>query len=281
MKTEVSPVRRDLRFNIPRAGINTWHPEGEHVSVFLNTLSMFFPMGERFFIDSVRHYRDKGAITDEKLLAEVQAFIGQEAMHGREHDDYNEAVAASGLPVDRQEQFVVRVLKLARQLPPSMQLGATIALEHYTAIMADGLLRDPELIKDAEPNMKALWNWHAMEETEHKAVAFDVYRTVMGKTPQAYAIRVITMALATVIFWSLVYPFFVQNVYKAGKATDVRGWWTSFQYQFGKIGFMRKLIPAYLDYFKPGFHPWDHDNSHFLDQMEALVAEVEHLAAAA
>lgn len=277
----VDPIRRDIRFNIPADKINDWHRDGKHVALFLNTLSMFFPEGERFFIDSVRHYRDKGLITDKRLLKQVRAFIGQEAMHGREHEEYNEAGAASGLPIREQEELVVKVLDVARKLPMPMQLGATIALEHYTAIMADGLLRDPELIKGSDPNMVALWNWHALEETEHKSVAFDVYREVMGNTPLAYVNRVVAMVLATVIFWALVYPFYVQNVRKAGGLFSLRGWIKSIDMQFGKIGFMRKLLPDYLAYFKPGFHPWDQDNRHFLDQMDGLVEEVERLAKAA
>ncbi len=281
MTTPIQPVRRDYKFGLEGDNVSRWNWNGDlHVSQFFNTLSLFFPEGERFFIDSVRAYRDR--IEDPKLREQVRAFIGQEAMHGREHDEYNDKLEADGVPVKAQERVVTRLLKtVQRTLPTRLHLAATIALEHYTAILADMLLREPELLEGADERYAELWRWHALEETEHKAVAFDVYEAVMGRGPVAYAERSFAMLLATALFLSLLYPFYVENVRRKGGLFSLRGWWSSFQLQWGRPGAFRRVIPSWLDWFRPGFHPWDHDNRHFLEQMDEMLKGVRERQEAA
>jgi predicted metal-dependent hydrolase len=264
------PIRRDLRFKLPADRMCDWNAHGVHVTQFFNTLSIFFPAGERFFIDSVRHYRDR--IGDPELHKAVTAFIGQEAMHGREHIDYNNALAAAGAPAHAMERLVIRLLKLGKKvLPAADQLAVTIALEHFTAILADILLREPALLQGAEPRFAALWRWHALEETEHKAVAYDVYQSVIGKGPGAYLRRCTALIVLTVIFWGLVIPFHLEIVRRERSLLDLRGWWRLFRFHWLKPGALRRIVPAYLDYYRPGFHPWQHDNRRFLLQIDAIA----------
>src|SRR5262245_53945156 len=133
-------ARRDLRFDdVEQCDLRRWHAEGLHVAHFFNALSIFFPKGETFFIDSVRHFADR--VRSPRLRQEVTGFVGQEAMHSREHRRYNRALAAAGLPVDRLEGKLTRRLDLVRSIAsPEEQLAITIALEHFTAIMADTAL---------------------------------------------------------------------------------------------------------------------------------------------
>jgi predicted metal-dependent hydrolase len=265
------PIRRDLKFKLPAHRIRDWNAGGAHVSQFFNTLSIFFPAGERFFIDSVRNYRDR--IVDPELQKAVTAFIGQEAMHGREHIEYNDALVASGAPADAMECLVIRLLRFARRtLPRADQLAVTVALEHFTAILADVLLREPKLLEGAEPRFAALWRWHALEETEHKAVAFDVYQAVLGRGSGAYVRRCVALAALTVIFWSLVIPFHLIIVARDGGLFDLKGWWSLFRYHWTSPGALRRIIPAYFDWYRPGFHPWQHDNRGFLPQVEDIAA---------
>ena len=275
-KQNVTPIRRDLRFNLDADRVTDWHPMGEHVTTVFNTLSLFFPVGERFFIDSVRHYRDSGAITDPELLTAVRAFIGQEAMHGREHEEYNDLLVKAGLPIEQLEGFVTTLLKVVRKTTPAQfQLGVTVALEHWTAILAGFLLDHPKTLEGADKNFAAMWNWHALEETEHKAVAFDVYRAVAGNGVGAEAVRASSQIVATTIFWSLVFPFHARNILAQrgvfkGLLNPV-GWFQYANFTFGrKPGFLSRLIPDYLEYFKPSFHPWDQDNRHHLEKIEHI-----------
>ncbi|MBB5187259.1 hypothetical protein HNQ57_001528 [Zhongshania antarctica] len=279
-KKIVQPVRRNLEFNLPKERIGDWHAGGAHITHFFNALSIFFPDGERFFIDSVRHYR--GRIQDPALKESVRGFIGQEAMHGREHEEYNQALVDKGLPADRYGRFVLGLLKfLSRYSPKITQLAGTIALEHLTAILANMVLSEPRILKDAEPRFAALWKWHALEETEHKAVAYDVFQEVMGGGVRGYIHRCLALLTATFTFWLLVIPFHIGLVRKEGQALNIRGWFKVMNFLWGSPGVLRRSIPDWLDYFKPGFHPWDHNNAHFLDDVDALVAEVDAYGAAA
>lgn len=279
MNMAILPIRRDLKFNLPADKVTDWHHAGMHVAQFFNTMSLFFPVGERFFIDSVRHFRDQ--IDDPELKKAVTAFIGQEAMHGREHDELNDLLQEAGVPAKAQEKFVHTLLKgIQKYAPAKFQLSATVALEHLTAILADSLLRNPETLEGSDERFTALWNWHALEETEHKAVAFDVYTKVMGKTLPAYLLRTSSLVLATGIFLAILYPYYIENVRRKGGLFNLRGWMTSLQYQWGKPGTLRQAVGDWLDWFKPGFHPWDHDNRHFLTQIDALLEVVTEKDAA-
>jgi predicted metal-dependent hydrolase len=156
-------------------------PDGDLLSSHIAAcLSAVFPDGEDFFVRSVRHFR--GDITDPVLKQEVSGFIGQEAIHGREHRAFNRRLSQLGYPTRFLERFTERLLAAAdKVLPPKACLAATAALEHYTATLAEQLLRDPDT-RDlfGHDKVRELFLWHALEESEHKTVAFDVYRAVGG-----------------------------------------------------------------------------------------------------
>lgn len=270
----VMPTRRDLKFDLPAERVQDWVGDGEgsvHFTHLMNTMSLVIPVGERFFIDAVRHYRDQ--VHDPELKKAATAFIGQEAMHGREHDEYN-AVMFKRLP--SAAVFEKRVKNLldffAKNSPHSMRLSATIALEHLTAIMANGLLQDPRVVEKGEPGYTALWKWHALEETEHKGVAYDVWIATQGKGVGAYVNRASGLVMATAIFWGMVLPHYANFVRQEGKLADVKGWRSFYKMAIGEVGFLRKMVRPWFDYFRPDFHPWDDDNSHFLKGIEQFSA---------
>lgn len=266
------PIRRDLKFNPPADRIHNWVDGNVQVTQLMNAMSLVIPVGERFFIDAVRHYRAQ--ITDPELKAAATAFIGQEAMHGREHDTYNQLMFDRNPATKVFEDRILALLNtVAKYTPKSTQLALTIGLEHLTAIMADALLKEPHMTEKSEATYAALWEWHALEETEHKAVAYDVYQAVVGKGPLAYAERTASLALATGIFWAVVIPHFLSFTRDEKVLTDTKGWREFGRVYFGQIGFLRKMALPWLGYFRPGFHPWDDDNSHFLSRMEELAAQ--------
>ncbi len=270
------PTRRDVHFRLPAERISDWNKNSVHLSQFMNTLSILFPVGERFFIDAVRAYRDR--ITDPELKQAVTAFIGQEAMHGREHEEYNDALFAKVPEAAAVERFVARFLSLLKKLPPRMRLNATIALEHFTAILADRLLIEEDILKDCEPRFAALWRWHALEETEHKAVAYDVWQTIAGKGVGASIERGVGLLIASVLLWAIVLPSYLLILRREGKLTDLKGWRLFFSYTFTKVPFFPRLVRPWLDYFRPSFHPWNHDNRHFLVQIDPLLAKLQTAA---
>src|SRR6476469_608908 len=157
------------------------------------SLSAVFPDGEDFFVKSVRHYRSE--ITDPVLKRQVAGFIGQEAMHGREHRAFNDRLDELGYPVKRFERITKKGLAIReRLLSPKSNLAATAALEHFTATLAELVLTDEDTRNSfGHEQGRNLFVWHALEESEHKAVAFDVYKAVGGSE----RVRVFTMNLLT------------------------------------------------------------------------------------
>jgi uncharacterized protein len=243
------PVRR-LSFDFSRVRDRHWFGGDAFQSHLLHALSLTFPDGERFFMDAVRHYLDR--LESPALRHEVSRFLAQEAAHGQAHDTFNAWVHSLGLDAEWIVEKIRANLAVARTRPHIVQLAATCALEHFTAILAELVFENDELRAQMEPEMRRLWVWHALEETEHKAVAFDTYLAVGG----TYRTRAIVMLFTTLTFLTNVARFQTHLV-KSDKGvpvarTMVRGWLRMWVYP----GLFRPLIPAYLDYFRPSFHPW-------------------------
>jgi predicted metal-dependent hydrolase len=229
------------------------------IEELLNGISFVFPSGERFFIQSVLHYQDR--IDDPVLQDQVRRFVHQEAMHTKEHARCN-VVLIEAFPFGRAiEKYATTAFSRARRLLlKASQLACTCALEHLTAVLADGLLRNQDaFLAESEPDFAALWLWHAVEETEHKAVAFDVYRDVIGKGLFSYLHRIVVMFLTTLVFF-----FTLQFSLRQMKREQPDA--TPHKTHFRKL--MKEIISfdLYFDYYKFSFHPWNYDNSHLIDE---------------
>ena len=166
-----------------------------------NGLNLLFPAGERFFVRSVRQFLDR--IDDPKLREDIKGFSGQEGLHAYAHERYFEALEQQGYNVraflDPYEKFAFGIAEHA--FPAEMRLSVTAACEHFTATMATHALKryaDGKLLLE-EPTMRALFLWHAVEEIEHRSVAFDVLRAVNP----SYALRVAGFALASSLLFGL------------------------------------------------------------------------------
>jgi predicted metal-dependent hydrolase len=257
-------VVRNLRFAIDDEIPRNWMGQPPAVTLFLDHLSMVFPPGERFFIASVRAFEKQ--VTDPKLREDIRRFNQQEALHGREHVRFNDVLKAHGHPVDAIERSARRILGVGKLLlPKRIQLSITCALEHYTAMLAQLLLDDDSILKDAHPTMSAMWRWHAAEENEHASVAFDVFQATGG----TYVQRVIGMLLVTVFFWAKMFEHQVRMMYAAKLLWSPRAWAGLWPMFFGTPGLAFKLWRPYLAYFKPGFHPRELDCTHLLDRWKA------------
>lgn len=270
------PIRRDIHFNLPPEHVTNWHGDGKPASLFVAALQCVFPAGERFFIDSVRAYRDR--ITDPQLKQAVSAFIGQEAMHGREHEQWNQAFFKRVPGARRFERFSAGMLKRwTRYMPNSLCLSATIGAEHITAILGDYVLNHPQFIegtgtRKSHPDYTAVLRWHAMEETEHKAVAYDVWKAVMRPTPFRYLERCFGMLMMLAVYYPIINATLKQALREDSEGITDENMALLQHMIYSKEGLFRNLAPAFFAYFKPGFHPWQHDNRALLKQMDSLVA---------
>jgi uncharacterized protein len=261
-----SIVRRDLHFDMQDDIPRYWLDGDAHKTRYFDALSLMFPDGERFFIDSVRTFRPDIA-GDAELDAAVGGFIGQEAMHSREHLVYNERLQRQGVDAYALMQIVKDVQdRRARTLPPVSQLALTICLEHFTAMLADHLLRHPSTLQKADPRMVAIWRWHALEETEHKAVAFDVYQRIGGTPFVRWRRRCRAMVWVTMLFTYRTWQFMWRLSKADGTRKDVSGWLRLLGFLFVHPGPITRIGGQWLKWFLPGFHPWKHDNR---DLMEA------------
>lgn len=242
-----------------------WLENSHFLSHTMNALSVLFPQGEQFFVDSVRAFQ--GQISDPKLKADVRGFIGQEAMHSLEHLAMNQHVRDQGMPVKEMEKHLTVVLDIAKKLPKRHQMAITCALEHMTAMMADMLLERDDIREGMHETMRPLWAWHAIEETEHKAVAYDVFQQVGG----TYAERTFYLAFSTVALGIMGSYFTGRMMLNDAKRFSIADTASGLWRLWGKNGTFSSLIPAWFGYFKPGYHPWDQDNSELIARFKAEI----------
>lgn len=260
------PVRR-MDFSFTQTAKYWWRGD-PFMSQFMNNLSSLFPYGEKFFVDSVRGVRDQ--IDDPQLQKDISAFIGQEAMHSKEHATYNEYAAEHGIDLNVLELRIKVLLEWISKISTKKQrLAATCALEHFTATMAEQLLRREDLTTQMDdPKMYKMWMWHAIEENEHKCVAYDAYQAIGG----GYFTRVSMMALSTIVFFAVIGWFQVDLLRKDRQLFNWRGWKNGLTTLFNwRDGFITRLIGPYLDYYRPGFHPKDHDTRHLEQHWKARL----------
>ena len=210
--------RVELDFD-PAAVPAAWYGDDLHLTTLLTSLSLLFPEGERFFVEAVRRYKDR--IDDPELREAVDAFIAQEAMHGKQHRAFNALLEARGPGVSGPaEAQLKRLLAFGRRtLGGRGRLAVTCALEHFTAIMAEQLLSDDAHLGAMHEGVRGLWAWHALEESEHKAVAFDVYRAVGG----TYRMRVALMLTTSAFFFGELLNVHARFLPRPGRARERRG----------------------------------------------------------
>lgn len=247
-----TPRKLDVDFtNVPRH----WCANNAAATAISNGINILFPHGERFFVRSVKHYLDQ--IEDPHLRDQVKAFFKQEGHHASAHDDFNAIMRDQGFSIDTFLERYRRITSwLESKMPAKLNLAGTAAAEHYTAILAEGSFTRG-VLDGVHPAMQQLLAWHAAEEIEHKAVAYDVLQTV----DNSYALRIAGLIYATVtlsMFWAW------------GTTMLVR------QEKLGLRGFLRELrklraddpiiqrvfIAGIKQYIRRDFHPRDNHNEH-------------------
>ncbi|MBX7513151.1 metal-dependent hydrolase [Qipengyuania sp. GH38] len=256
---------RDERFN---RGTNPrrWWAGEPFGTAWHNALSATFPRGEAFFIEAVKAHREGAG---PKLEAEIRAFVKQEINHTREHIAFNKLAENAGYDIKAIDQRVAELLALTKDRPAIANLAVTMALEHYTAMMAAEFLANPQHFKDADPEVRDMWRWHAAEEIEHKGVAYDTWNhATKDWTPfRRWKVRSLVMLTVTARFFKNRWVDSLNLLEQDG----ITGWkakWGLFKYLTVSPGVVRRIFPAWLSYFRPGFHPWDHDDRELIGLYE-------------
>ena len=281
-KTSESPdlpaiTVRDRRFgrekNPPR-----WWLNGDPIATAWHiALSATFPRGEALFIEAVKAHRDG---TPEPLAREIRAFVRQEINHTREHIAFNRGAEAAGYDLSQIDARVEALIGEVFARPQIAWLGITIALEHFTAMFAHEFLAHPEHFAGGDTEQVALWKWHAVEEIEHKGVAYDVWQhaTKDWSRWKRWKIKSLLMVLTSARFVR----------HRSRDALDllaqdgITGWsakWRLLAYLVGNPGILRRIFPAWLAYFLPGFHPWNVDDRALIAGYDDQQRESEYAAA--
>ena len=268
--SDLTITPRDRKFDRGALKKRLWHGGRVEATAIYNALSATFPAGEAYFVESVRRFRD-GA--PPKLASEIKAFTTQEAIHSREHDAFNRRAADAGYDLTKLEERVEYRLSISRQRPPIVSLAATMALEHFTAILAHQLLKNPSHLKHADPEAADLWRWHACEEIEHKGVAYDtwLHATRDWEARKRWKVKALVMLYVTRNFL-VDRTLGSLELMRQDGVTGLRAWSKLLWYVWIYPGMFRKIAGAWLHYFLPGFHPWKIDDRDLLRRYEASAA---------
>ena len=262
---------RDRRFGRDVERPRWWLNDDPIATAFYNALSVTFPKGEAYFVESVRAFREG---TPPKLEKEINAFIRQEVNHSREHVAFNRHVVDQGYDVSRLEARVDADLAEARDRPAIVNLAATMALEHFTAILAHQLLANPRHLKGAESEAARLWRWHSLEEVEHKGVAYDTWLHATRHLPRRkrWMLKSLIMLRSTRRFF-IGRTIGILDLLEQDGMRGPKVWWRLFLFALGRPGMVRKILGAWFSYFLPGFHPWNHDDRHLIGRTESEFAD--------
>ncbi|MEM9188447.1 MAG: metal-dependent hydrolase [Myxococcota bacterium] len=269
-KPQIRP--RNTRIGFSDAIAKHWFGGSAVATHLINGVNLLFPEGERFFVRSVRAYLDE--VTPERR-DEVVAFFRQEGSHAREHERYFAILEAQGYEIRPFLEDFKRILRrVERMSPPQLRLAVTAATEHFTAVMAENAFIDRRMFDESDPVMRDLLLWHAAEEIEHKAVAYDVLQEVAP----AYLWRLLGLLVAAGMlsyFWSRATQMLLRQdgLRKEDADRDIE----AFQRWRGTLGIQERDIGRDVfwrgikEYLRPSFHPWQNNNAHLIADFLAAL----------
>ncbi|HVI05560.1 MAG TPA: metal-dependent hydrolase [Sphingomicrobium sp.] len=257
---------RDRRFGREAATPRLWHGGRVEATAIYNALSTTFPAGEAYFVESIRAFRDG---VGPKLAEEIKGFTTQEAIHSREHEAFNKRATRSGYDLARLEARVEQRLAITRDRPAIVNVAATMALEHFTAIIAHELLANPRHLEGAEKETADLWRWHAVEEIEHKGVAYDtwLHATRDWGLWKRWKVKAKVMLFVTRNFVVDRTSGALELMAQDG-VRGLRAWALLLWYVWVRPGMFRKIAGAWFRFLMPGFHPWNEDDRDLLRDYE-------------
>lgn len=250
---QAQPLRLEWPDSLPM----NWNNNSPFMSQFLNALSVNFPDGERFFIDSVKAFKDK--ITDEQQLKEIQEFTKQENWHRHVHIQYTEWMERKGLPAKNVESEMSKFWsRLATKWSPMSCLAATVCVEHITATNAELFLSYRTNLKRMHPHFEQVWRWHGIEEIEHKAIAMDVYNKVGGTVGRR------RLAMCMVLMYYTYYMF--KNTFRFLQAYQELWKWQTIKDAIKMLfdnqsGVIRCSFPYIIDFMRADWHPNQTDHT--------------------
>jgi predicted metal-dependent hydrolase len=255
--------------NIPKY----WFDGDPFKSRLIDAMSVVFPEGEKFFIASVRNFREQ--VTNPRLKEDVKNFIRQESQHTMVHTLYNERLKRQGASIDRMVDRIAQKQQAffearRRTYSQAFNLALTAASEHITSSMTHAFFDRRSILEYADPRMRALYAWHSIEEIEHKAVAFDVMRDV-AKVGYFRRCAAMLMVLWTFNATTLVIARAMLKFDGFSEKECKRIFRRGLLWLYGPAGLFSSSAGHLLSYFKPGYHPWqEHELSNYQAWLDAF-----------
>jgi len=233
-----------------------WNGGDAFTSALMNALSLSFPVGEQFFIDSLRRgVKELSPELQATFAQDIKGFIGQEATHRRIHERFNHHVLNQGM-VNHWEKRALSRIEHINQKAAIHAVAITAAYEHFTSVFAAWLLSHPEFLAQTPARLQTLWLWHASEETEHRSVSFDIYRAMGGN--EVWRRR--WMISVSVFFLSDLLRQTINNLWHDGSLFKVSTWRSAWRHLFAKEGLFTFSFADWKKYFSADFHPSEHDD---------------------
>jgi len=261
------PMKRKFHLSRPVDMQRHWVNGDPIATAFFNSLSISFPHAEICMIDSIKPWREH--VSDD-MRDEIDAFVDQELNHSREHVAFNRGMDNSGYEIKSVEKDILNLVQSINLKDDLYRLQMTICMEHLTAVLSHELVENDIYLKNASQELKEMWIWHATEEIEHKAVAFDVWKQV---TQDWTGFK---RWYSRSLFFAIISYRFIKNRTKAQihlLKQDGYSGWAAFiammRYGLGKNGLMRAIFKPWAQFFKPNFHPWDIDDRHLISVGES------------
>jgi uncharacterized protein len=269
------PEMRARRFRARGTKLHNrhWVRNDPIATAFFNALSIVFPYGERFMIESMRPWQSHA---NEPLAAEIAAFIEQEAGHSREHFVMNKALTECGYAIAPLEKAIRNILSFCANRGKLTKLGVTMCIEHFTAIIAAELLKNPGHLQDSNPELHKLWLWHSVEEIEHKAVAFDTWMMATAHWSELRRWLTRSLLCTGITISCLINRTRGQmELLRQDGVTGHSALLKLLRFGFAKGGIGRAVFRPWLTFLRPGFHPWQIDDRHLIIKGENLLAALQ------
>jgi predicted metal-dependent hydrolase len=233
-----------------------WNGGDAFTSALMNALSLSFPVGEQFFIDSLRRgVKELSPELQATFAQDIKGFIGQEATHRRIHERFNHHVLNQGM-VNHWEKRALGRIEHINQKAAIHAVAITAAYEHFTSVFAAWLLSHPEFLAQAPARLQTLWLWHASEETEHRSVSFDIYRAMGGNEVWRHR----WMISVSVFFLTDLLRQTCNNLWHDGSLFKASTWRSAWRHLFAKEGLFTFSFADWKKYFSADFHPSEHDD---------------------
>lgn len=250
------PLRQDWNQDLPKY----WNDNSPFKTHFLNALSITFPEGEKFFIQSIKSFKDQ--ITDPQQITEIEEFIKQETWHRYAHTQYNDWLDTQGLPAKQVSKDMNKFWHgLESKWSKQAILAATIGIEHITATNSELMLRYRNTFKRMDPQFEQIWRWHAIEEIEHKSVAMDVWNVIKGPT-WLRRVAMIYVLVYYLYFMSKNTVIFLNADKQLWKWQTVKDAWVFLC--DSKSGIFRCSFKYMIDFMRADWHPNQTDHSQLL-----------------